>query len=146
MSRDLVWKWDDEFESNVSSFIHQQFVLKLLFAKGFWVRGHALNRDAIFKKVCADPNAPYTEAGLMAIVHQTFGLHERDFCPVFSTYLPSSDANFQFVLIHDMEISPNSIKLMTEESRELMRLPYNIDQIINSGLIEKDLNCWRSVY
>jgi hypothetical protein len=77
MSKDLEWKLDDEFESNVSSLIRQQFVL-MLFAKGLWVRGHALNRDAIFKKVCAVPDAPYTEAGLMAIVHQTFGLHETD--------------------------------------------------------------------
>lgn len=97
--------------------------------KAQWVKGHALNRDAILKEIgIADPSNYYQvePVGLMAVVHQMFGLHESDFRLVYTEYPPESrEIKFQFVLIRDREKGKDAVDLMN--SRELPRLPYDIE-------------------
>jgi hypothetical protein len=119
-------------------------VFNLVCGKALWVKGHALNRDAILKEVGGDPSSTAVEeVGLMAVVHQIFGLHESDFRLVYTEYPPpgSGDVKFQFVLIRDNAFGKDAVDLM--KSRELPRLPYDIEPVMR--LLEPDIKIWRSI-
>ena len=122
--------------------IRVQTCLRLL--KAQWVKGHILNRDAILNEFgIKDPSSiKVEEVGLMAVVHQIYGLHESDFRLVYTEYPSpeSGDVKFQFVLIRDNEFSKDAVDIM--ESRELPRLPYDIEPIMR--LLEPEVKIWRS--
>ena len=81
----------------------------------------------------------------MAVLHQMFALHEKDFCLVYKQYPPSTiPAETLLVLVRDEETGKEAAKLM--ESRKLPILPFDINEIMYPGFIEEDINIWRSVF
>ena len=79
----------------------------------------------------------------MAVLHQMFALHERDFCLVYKQYAaPTTPPETLFVIIRDEETGKDAVKLM--ESRKLPLLPFDIQEIINDGFIEEDIKIWRT--
>ena len=111
-----------------------------------WVKGHALKRDAILNAIgITSPSKILTvpKAGPMAVLHQMFALHERDFCLVYKQYpAPTTPPETLVVIIRDEETGKDAVELM--EPRRLPLLPFDIQEIIDSGFIEEDIKIWRT--
>ena len=107
------------------------------------IKGAAGQRPCSQPLGIKDPSSiKVEEVGLMAVVHQIYGLHESDFRLVYIEHPPpeSEDVKFQFVLICDNEFGKDAFNIM--ESRELPRLPYDIEPIMR--LLEPEVKIWRS--
>ncbi|KAK2459437.1 hypothetical protein APHAL10511_008548 [Amanita phalloides] len=116
--------------------------------RALWVRGHALKRDPILNAIgITSPSEilAVPKVGPMAVLHQMFALHEKDFCLVYKQYPPSTiPAETLLVLVRDEEIGKEAAELM--ESRKLPILPFDINEIMDPGFIEEDIKIWRSVF
>ena len=90
------------------------------------IKGAAGQRPCSQPVGIKDPSSiKVEEVGLMAVVHQIYGLHESDFRLVYIEHPPpeSEDVKFQFVLIRDNEFGKDAVDIM--ESRELFPMTSN---------------------